>query len=273
MPQTTHEPPDRHPKSPNSSGGGVLRDGGAARAATVLAFVGIVLLGGCLALLAPLALGGLSGPTPQWERLSFIAQVMGVGFAAIAVLAGAAAVIALWIQARALTFQAREYRAAREQAIRAEHRELLKMAMDDRRLHGVWGGATDPSLSDDDDDALTYANMLVGFWQMAYHGGAIPEAEVRLQARTFFTGRIGRAYWAGARSDRAETTRDDAERRFHEIFDEEYTTAIHRPPAPDTPMTSVPGPRPGKRARAVLAGAGLVVAGVVGYAFGRRRGH
>jgi hypothetical protein len=249
-------------------------DRGAARATTLLLVLVVVLLVLLAVLLFPTMLGSLGGPTSHWERLSFIAQVVSAAIGLAGVITLVAVVGAFW-------FQAREYRAAREQAVRAEHRELLKIAMDRPELDAVWGGPADPGLRDQDPAALSYAVMIVDFWQMAYVGGATRSAEVRLAAKRFFAGRIGRAFWKDARADRAESAGTRAERRFHELVEEEYAAALRVPPAPDEPLVVTAAPRPESRpaGRGGTAGGGALAAGaaagaaavVVSYLLGRRR--
>lgn len=237
-----------------------------------------------LAVLVTYVLGRVGGPTPQWERLSFIATVAGAAFTMAAVAGIAVGVVTLRqsaeaqrLQAEAQELQAKAHRAAVEQAIRATHNDLLKMAIDQPLLDAVWGGPADPRLADDDPGAQAYANMIVAFWQMAYHGGVSTDAEVRLGARAFFTGRIGRAFWAGARADRAEAVGDDVEHRFHEVVDAEYQAALREPPAPDEPLRASvlaavpPQPVRGAPVRAAVAGsaAGAVTGAVFGYLIGR----
>lgn len=269
----TNHPRDRHLASPEIRGGGVPRERGAARVTPLLVLLVIVLLGVVAALLMPVALRSVGGPTRQWERLSFMADVFTAGF-------GALIVVTVVVAAGAFWFQAREYRAMRELGIRTEGRELAFKALDDPELLAVWGGPADPSMRDDDERLLLYANQLMNFRQLAYDSGGMTDAEVRIAAREFFSGRIGRAYWAGARGDRAAAAGDRTERRFHAIVDEEYRAARRRPPAPDEPLVAAPAEaRRGGSGRAVAvaaaagAGIGLLAGGyVVDRVLGWRRG-
>ena len=184
------------PRTRKSAGGGELRDGGSAQVTPLLVTLVIVLLAVVAVLLMPVSLRTLSGTTRQWERLSFMADVFTAGL-------GALIVVTIVVTAGAYWYQAREYRAMRELGIRTEGRELAFKAIDDPALLAVWGGPADPSMRDDDQRLLMYANQLMNFRQLAYDSGGMTEAEVRIAAREFFSGRIGRAYWAGASGDRA----------------------------------------------------------------------
>lgn len=264
----TKHPHDRYPRNRKIRGGGVLRDRGSVFGYRALIYIGIPALALAMIFLGPFFMDMAPDSTEHWERLSYIAQAVGVGFTVLTVFAVVAGVVTLRQQAQLKEAQIREDRAAREQATLAEHRELEQIAIDRPHLNGVWGGPADPRLRDDDPEALSYANMIMGFWLMSYHGGVTNEAEVRLAARQFFTGRIGRAYWKAAREDRTVSARDKIERRFYEFVDEEYRLALSTPPAPDVPLTpsafapAPPGPVRGMSERAAIAGAvGGVVAG------------
>lgn len=220
-----------------------------------------------LVVLSPLALDGFDGEGSMWQRRSFIGQTYGAAAALISALGAVGVAIAL-------VFQSQERRNAREQAIRTEHNALLKMAMDDRSLHAVWGGATDPGLADDDPDLRTYANMLVSFWETSFETGSTREGALRAGAAEFFTGRIGRAFWRDSRLTRIATAETRRSRRFHAIVDEEYRTAIRAAHVPDAPVRNrvrpTAAPRP--RDHRVLGGvAGALVAVTVGYLLGRDR--
>lgn len=288
----TNRPRYRHPRIRKFRGGGVLRDHGSVPWTTALIFCGTIVAAVVLAVLTPYVLGAVGGPTQFWERLSFIATVVGAAFTMAAVVGIAVGVVNLRRSAEAQELQAKAHRAAVEQATFTEHRELERIGMDRPHLNAAWGGPADPRLSDDDSEAQTYANLIMGFWQMTFRFGAIGETEVRHAARRFFTGRIGRAYWKTARRDRAETALDDTERRFHELVDAEYQAALRTPPAPDEPLApsplaagrpGPPTPSPataalrepvrGRRERAVAAGAvAVAVTGVAGYLLGRHGG-
>lgn len=211
----------------------MLRDRGSVWTTTALISCVALAVAVILAVLARYVLGAVGGTTSLWERLSFIATVVGAAFTMVAVVGIAVGVLTLRQSAEAQRLQA-------EQAIRATHNDLLKMAIDRPLLDMVWGGPVDPRLADDDRGARNYANMIVAFWQMAYRGGVTTDAEVRLGARYFFTGRIGRAFWSDARADRAETAGDATERRFHELVDAEYQAAIGEPAEPDEPLKPSP---------------------------------
>jgi ABC-type sulfate transport system permease subunit len=90
---------------------------------TVLLIIAIVGAFGGVAL-SPAVIGHVSNTSDaQWQRLSNIGQTYGAASAMLSVLALIGVAISLILQSR-------ETRAAREQARRALHFELLKMAMD-----------------------------------------------------------------------------------------------------------------------------------------------
>ena len=106
----------------------------------------------------------------QWQRFSNIGQTYGAASAMLSVLALIGVAISLIMQCR-------ESKASREQARRALHFELLKMAMDDPFYLHVWGPFAPP-----DTDLYRehmYANLILTHWQMDWDVGAIDEEHLR----------------------------------------------------------------------------------------------
>lgn len=267
---------DRHPRNRKITRGGALRDRGAVRPNAALIFFGLIAAVAILAVLAMYVLAVVGGTTGQWERRSYIAQSLETPVTILTVLLIAGGVVALWQTAR-------EQRAAAERATFAQRRELTKAETDHPHLRAVWGGPADPRLADDDPDALDHANEIMDYWRIAYHGGVTNDAEVRLGARRFFTGRIGRAYWKAARADRLATARDGIERRFYRFVDAEYTAALADPPAPDEPLEPSPfaaaspglvrggvGHAGAARSMVAATAAGLLLGSAAGFLVGRR---
>lgn len=229
----TDHPRDRHPRTPRTYGGGVLGDRGSARWTLALFFCGAVLGAVGVAAIAFFVMGTVGGPTGSWERLSYIGTALGAAFTA-------AAVIGIAVGAGTLQRQTEQQRAAGERDTFAQRHELRKVETDRPQLRAVWGGPADPRLADDDPEALEHANEIVDYWRISYHSGVTIDEEVRLGAARMFTGRIGRAYWKGARADRLATARDGTERRFYRFVDAEYQKALGTPPAPDEPLKPSP---------------------------------
>jgi hypothetical protein len=141
-----------------------------------------------LILVTPVALGLFpDDDSARWERLSFIGQTYGAGSAILSV-------IALGGVAVSLLLQSREARAAREQALRALHVDLIKLALDDPLYLGCWGPFSG-STNVDDRRRHMYTNLIVSHWQMMWEIGGLNERHLRLLARELFAGEVGRRFW------------------------------------------------------------------------------
>jgi hypothetical protein len=191
----------------------------------VLVVVTLLLIVLAIGLIAasPAALELYGGATGEWERLSFIGQTYGAASAVLSVLAVIGVVVTLRLQAR-------ETKLAREEARRQAIADLLKMAMDDPDLSECWGptGLSDPPKVQ---RQQIYVNLIVSEWRQSYESKALPERRLRRIANEMFQGEPGRSYWRGARENRLSTSGSGAERRFHEILDEEYRHALAAPAA------------------------------------------
>ncbi|MFD0519407.1 DUF6082 family protein [Paractinoplanes durhamensis] len=204
--------------------------------------------------LTPTLIGRL-GPvgTPaaeaEWQRLGNVGQTYGAASAMLSVLALLGVAISLILQAR-------ESRAAREQARRALHFELLRMAMDDPFYLAVWGPFA-PADTDRYREHM-YANLIVSHWQMDWDVGTLDEEHLREVAAVFFQGPIGHRFWGNTRELRAKAERRHRKRwRFHTILDDEWRKAQVRAPAEPAREHS------GRRlTAAVLAGAVVGAAAV-----------
>lgn len=181
----------------------------------------IVLLSVGLIAASPAVLELYGGDTSEWERLSFIGQTYGAASAVLAVLAVIGVVVTLRLQAR-------EAKLAREEARRQAIADLLKMAMDDPDLSECWGptGLSDPPKVQ---RQQIYVNLIVSEWRQSYESKALPERRLRRIANEMFQAEPGRGYWRAARENRLSTSGSSAERRFHEILDEEYRHALPAP--------------------------------------------
>jgi len=199
-----------------------LRPSAMAAVLVVVAVVGI----GVLAV-SPALLLALRDQSDDWEQLSDIATTYGAAAAFLSVLALAGVAVSL-------VFQARETKASREQALRALHVDLLRMAMDDETYRRCWGEFFD---SDDPDAqrAQMYTNMIFSHWELMFELNAITEAHLREAASVVLAGEQGRRFWAGARGIRATAAGTRRERQFHRIIDDEYRRLHGSPDPPDSP--------------------------------------
>jgi hypothetical protein len=173
---------------------------------------------------SPLTLDLFGGSANSWARRGNIGQTYGAAAALLSVLAlGGVAV--------SLVLQARESKASREHASRLIHTDLLKMAMDDRAYLECWGpysSATDPIAQ----RQAMYVNLILSYWENRWELGQLSEVHLRKAAAHMFRATPGRAFWADARALRTDTSESRRARRFHQILDEEYLTALTPGPSP-----------------------------------------
>ena len=182
----------------------------------------------CISVLAvavsPIALDLFGGNANSWARRGDIGQTYGAAAALLSVLAlGGVAV--------SLVLQSRESKANREHASRLIHTDLLKMAMDDRAYLECWGpysSATDPVAQ----RQAMYVNLILSYWESRWELGQLSETHLRAAAAHMFRATPGRDFWADARALRTSTSESRRARRFHQILDEEYLTALTPGPSP-----------------------------------------
>ncbi|GAA4633133.1 hypothetical protein GCM10023196_069480 [Actinoallomurus vinaceus] len=226
----------------------------------ILILVTILMSSGLVAL-SPFALTYLNvRKSTDWNQLSAIGQTYG---AASALLAG----LALLGIAASLVFQAREAKATREQALRALHGDLMKMAMEDPLYRACWGAF----FSSEDEDAQRahmYVNMIINHWLLMWELNAITEEHLRAIARVVLSGEIGHRFWSDGRDLRMASAGTKRERRFNRILDEEYRKAPAPPPRMEVETVSTVEVAPEKRTLyAVVAG---VLLGAAGASVARR---
>ncbi|TDB80272.1 DUF6082 family protein [Micromonospora sp. KC721] len=171
-------------------------------------------------------------PGYDWPLLGNVGEAYG---AASAILAG----LALIGVAASLVIQAREAKAAREQALRGLHTDLLKMAIDDPGLLECWG-PIEQSTDLDWFRKHVYANLIVSHWQLMWEVDVLSEPHLEVLADQFFKGAIGRRFWTEARGPRMKAETSRRARRFTIVVDRSYQAAIDAGPATDE--TSSPPP-------------------------------
>ncbi|MFG1673068.1 DUF6082 family protein [Micromonospora sp. NPDC049282] len=198
-------------------------------------------------------------PGYDWPLLGNVGQAYG---AASAILAG----LALIGVVASLIVQAREAKAAREQALRALHTDLLKMAIDDPDLLECWGPieqSTDLGWF----RKHVYSNLIVTHWQLMWEVDTLSEPHLEVLADQFFKGAAGRRFWAEARGPRMKAETSRRARRFTLVMDRCYQAAVAagsaEDAAPARPELSDPVPkRPAVHlARGVLLGGGVTLVG------------
>jgi hypothetical protein len=178
-----------------------------------------------LVVLSPWGLRILAGARGMnWPELSNIGQ----SYSAAAALLSALALIGV---ALSLLAQNRDSRVALEQAIRSQHRDLVRMGFDSPLMWVISGSrglrSEDPELR-----ALQrrYANLWVQHWASMYELGVMSETAVRTELRrSLFSGDVGRDYWANtSASSYYNGTR--RVRRYYKIVNDEYNKAVSAGP-------------------------------------------
>ncbi|MGC4887221.1 DUF6082 family protein [Micromonospora sp. DT227] len=172
-------------------------------------------------------------PGYDWPLLGNVGQAYGAASAILAALALIGVVVSLIVQAR-------EAKAAREQALRALHTDLLKMAIDDPGLLECWGPIEEST------DLRwfrkhVYSNLIVTHWQLMWEVDALSEPHLEVLADQFFAGAAGRRFWAEARGPRMKAETSRRARRFTLVMDRRYQMAVAAGPAADA-ARAVPEP-------------------------------
>ncbi|MDG4808088.1 DUF6082 family protein [Micromonospora sp. WMMD1120] len=212
-------------------------------------------------------------PGYDWALLGNVGETYGAASAILAALALVGVV-------SSLVLQARETKAAREQALRALHTDLLKMGIDDPALLECWGPIEDAA----DTDWFrkhVYANLIVTHWQLMWEVDVLSAPHLEVLADQFFRGQVGRRFWTEARGPRSAAETSRRARRFTAIVDSRYLLAVAAGPAENEPRT-VARPtaadqaserKAGESRATVLAiGAALVAAAVIAGRYRRRGG-
>lgn len=218
----------------------------------------LVLVSVGLVAASPLALRALDRNSNEinWDRLSEIGATYGAVSAIIA------AVVLLGVTA-SLIIQSREARAARGNAQRAYHADLLRMATDDPRYMECWGPYVTENF--DAECQYVYVNLIVTQWHYEYKIGEMTDALLRATAASVFAGSPGRQYWKASGSFWRDNYSGRRAGRFFHILNEEYEEALKNPPSgpPDAVDNKPPSRREDSRSSRwwwlVAAGCGVAV--------------
>jgi hypothetical protein len=155
--------------------------------------------------------------TQEWERRSLIGQTYGAASAILSVLAIGGIAVSLFLQNR-------ETKAAREQALRALHVDLIKTALDDPQLLSCWGPFSG-SVKVADRRKHMYTNLMVSHWQMMWEVNGLNEKHLRVLAQELFAGENGRQFWSLMGAIRTDVEGGRRTKLFHTIVNEEYERA------------------------------------------------
>lgn len=152
-------------------------------------------------------------------RLSNIGQAYG----AISALLTALSLIGI---VGSILLQSAELRAAREQAIRSFHSDLLLESMRDPELLGVLspvGGSGDAAVRAK--KRAMYANLWMAYWIMRYRVGRLSNDDLHRISGNLFRTRPGRNYWGAVRDVWRGRCRNGIDEAFVAIVEEEYAAA------------------------------------------------
>jgi hypothetical protein len=185
-----------------------------------------------LVVISPIALQQLAHVHGvDWTRLSSIGQTYGAVSAFLTALALGGVVISL-------LYQARDVKAAREQASRTFHNELLKMEMESPFYMDVLGIPWGQTVGLPDYDSLRrnhLVHMWVSYWEGRYELREMSDSMIRYMAASeLFVSDAARQYWSLTRKVKLENYKG-RRRRFSVIMDEEYSKAI----ASGTPAATI----------------------------------
>jgi hypothetical protein len=226
----------------------------------LLAILLLVIVSVGLVVVSPLGLSALdSGSQVDWNRLSDIGQTYGAVSAIIAAVALLGVMISLVIQSR-------EAKAARKNARRSHHVELMRMAMDDPRYMECWGPYVTENFAAE--GQYTYINLVIAHWYSEYEVGELSDTLLQASAAYVFASAPGRRYWQNGGRFWRDNYSGRRAKRFHQVLEETYQEAIKKPPS-RPPVPAKAEARPVRAERpwvgwVVAAGCGAVVAAVVG---------
>ncbi|MFF1381717.1 DUF6082 family protein [Streptomyces sp. NPDC058308] len=130
--------------------------------------------------------------------------------------------------AMSLIYQSRQTRLSREENMRASHRELLVMSINDETLRPCWGSPL-AELPDVITRQMLFSNLIVSWWHSAYLIEETTDQQVSLLFRNFFEGDISRAYWERVRAGWGELARagkSSKTKRFVSLADEQYRAVV-----------------------------------------------
>lgn len=167
-------------------------------------------------LLAPVVLHWRSSADGvDWSRLGNVGEVYGGAAAILGILTLGGVVISLLLQAK-------ESRAAREEARRTFHNEIIFKALDDPVLLDCLGEQA-PGLHDVDQRRQhVYTNLIVSFWNMTYELGKLSDRTLGLMAQRLFASEPGHRYWSIAAPIWRAQAETRQRKRFVQILDGQH---------------------------------------------------
>jgi hypothetical protein len=184
-----------------------------------------------LVLASPIVAGWIGTWRTNWSLLGDVGQAYGL---ASALLSG----IALLSIGTALFYQARQTRATQLQAVRMMQLELFRLAYDHPDLQNGWSRSVD--IPYPEWRQRTYVNLVFQYLRMSYLIGELPDRDLHRTMTNRFKTQLGRDYWSTARSANASGATGRRDRKFFEIADQTYLSALSIPVLPDEDSRNSP---------------------------------
>ncbi|MFE0804182.1 DUF6082 family protein [Streptomyces sp. NPDC058812] len=135
--------------------------------------------------------------------------------------------ISLAVVAAALRFQSRQMKISQDESMRAQHRELIGMSINDISLAQCWGDIASHE-SNERSRQLMFANLIFSWYYSSFITEDVNEAQLEVNLRTFFSGDVGKQYWDQGRSGWAgllEAAESRRKSRFLAIADRAHESA------------------------------------------------
>lgn len=194
--------------------------------------LGIALVAATLVVPALVLLHANDETLNRWSEIGQALSAVGVFFSGVAFIGIA---VTLVIQRRELENQRDELNIARDEqahgsevVLRQLHTDVIKMAIEDPELLGVWPDVS-PGVAETKKDH--YCNLILNLQKVAYETGTIELAELRAALRHLMTSRDMYLFWEKAHAARiAVTAGDEAEDLFTTEVGRAFIEASPPPP-------------------------------------------
>jgi hypothetical protein len=193
---------------------------------------GLILIAGSLVVPALLLLHVDDRTLNRWSQIGQAVSPMGVFFSGIAFIG---ITITLFLQRRELHNQREQLAIARDEqqrgseiALRQLHTDLIKMAIEDPELRGVWPPIA-PGIVETKKDH--YCNLILNLQKVAHETHTIELEELRAALAYLMASRDMYIFWEKARTARVSITGgDEAEDFFTAEVDRAFVGAIRPKP-------------------------------------------
>lgn len=177
-----------------------------------------------LVMASPVAARWIGTWRTNWNLIGNVGQAYGF---ASALLSG----LALLSIGTALFYQARQTKATQLQAARTMQLELFALAYNHPDLQAGWSRSIDVPYPEW--RKRTYINLVFQYLRMSHLIGELPDRDLRRALANRFKTQLGRDYWSSAQEAMTSAATGRRDRKFVEIANREYLTALHTAPLSD----------------------------------------